>query len=194
MLYRLKPYLRLDIALTVFMLLGFVGVGYLFTSVSSALTETEGLEEQRAAAVTDLDAQKVQTAVSVAQIASRRQELAQRGEQSQVDREAASVSQLTSLSDAEALGNQLIDYAAGNELGIIGFQSARSTTTIGGIEFPTFTYTFEAQGSTGALIGLLGLAGDTPTTRIVTLELTRERGQLDVWNMKLGLLVPYGEG
>jgi hypothetical protein len=194
MLYRLKPYARLDVALTFVMLAGFVGIGYLFVSVSDALNETTDLEVQRATAEADLEAQKAQSEATLAELLRKQQELVQRREQSQKNREAASVSSLTSFADAEALGNQLIEYAAGNELGVIGFQSARRVTTIGGIEFPTFTYSFEARGGTGALIGLLGLAGDTPTTRIETLELTRERGQPDVWNMKLGLLVPYGEG
>lgn len=194
MLYRLKPYVRLDTALTAVILIGFVGVGYLFVSVSNALDESTDLAEQRATAEVDLQAQKAQTAAVVAESARKQQTLVRRREQSQADREAASVSSLTSFREAEALGKQLVDYAVGNNLDIVGSQSARSVTTIGGIEFPAFTYSFEARGSTGALIGLLGLADDTPTTRIETLELTREPGQPDIWNMKLGLLVPYGEG
>lgn len=194
MFYRFRPYFRLDFGLTALVLVGFVGVGYLFVSVSNSLDEANGLDEQRGAAAADLQAQKAQTSATGIELNSKQQELVQRREQSDSNREAASVSSLTSLQDAEALGNQLINYAAGNDLGIVGFRSARDVTTIGGIDFPTFTYSFEAKGSTGALIGLLGLAGDTPTTRIETLELTREPGQPDVWNMKLGLLVPYGEG
>jgi multidrug efflux pump subunit AcrA (membrane-fusion protein) len=194
MLYRIKPYIRLDTALTAVILIGFVGVGYLFTSVSNALNESTDLGEQQARAELDLQAQKAQTATVIAESARKQQELVRRRAQSQADRQAASVSSLTSFSQAEALGKQLVDYAVGNGLDIVGSQSARGVASIGGIEFPTFTYSFEARGSTGALTGLLGLADDTPTTRIEILELTRESGEADVWNMKLGLLVPYGEG
>ncbi len=60
-------------------------------------------------------------------------------------------------------------------------------------QLATVTYTLKTRGGRDAQIGLVGLAGDTRTTRVETLEIVREDDDSDVWNMKMCMHVPYGE-
>ena len=62
----------------------------------------------------------------------------------------------------------------------------------GELQLPTVTYAFKTRGSREAQFGLIGLVGDTGTTRIETLEIIREDELSDVWTMKVCMHVPYG--
>ena len=62
----------------------------------------------------------------------------------------------------------------------------------GELQIPTVTYAFKTRGNREAQFGLIGLGGDTGTTRIETLELVREEELIDVWTMKVCMHVPYG--
>ena len=64
----------------------------------------------------------------------------------------------------------------------------------GELQLPTVTYAFKTRGNREAQFGLIGLGGDTGTTRIETLEIVREDELSDVWTMKVCMHVPYGEG
>ena len=62
----------------------------------------------------------------------------------------------------------------------------------GELQLPTVTYAFKTRGSREAQFGLIGLVGDTGTTRIEILEIIREDELSDVWTMKVCMHVPYG--
>ena len=62
----------------------------------------------------------------------------------------------------------------------------------GELQLPTVTYAFKTRGSREAQFGLIGLVGDTGTTRIEALEIIREDELSDVWTMKVCMHVPYG--
>lgn len=62
----------------------------------------------------------------------------------------------------------------------------------GELQIPTVTYAFKTRGSREAQFGLIGLGGDTGTTRIEALEIVREGEHSDMWTMKVCMHVPYG--
>ena len=62
----------------------------------------------------------------------------------------------------------------------------------GELQLPTVTYAFKTRGSREAQFGLIGLGGDTGTTRIEALEIVREDEHADLWTMKVCMHVPYG--
>ena len=68
----------------------------------------------------------------------------------------------------------------------------QSEEPTGELQLPTVTYAFKTKGSREAQFGLIGLGGDTGTTRIETLEIVREDELSDVWTMKVCMHVPYG--
>ena len=68
----------------------------------------------------------------------------------------------------------------------------QSEEPTGELQLPTVTYAFKTKGSREAQFGLIGLAGDTGTTRIEALEIVREDELSDVWTMKVCMHVPYG--
>ena len=60
------------------------------------------------------------------------------------------------------------------------------------LQLPTVTYAFKTRGSREAQFGLIGLVGDTGTTRIETLEMVRDDESPDLWTMNVCIHVPYG--
>ena len=60
-------------------------------------------------------------------------------------------------------------------------------------QLPAVTYVFKTRGGKDGQIGLIGLVGDTLTTRIEALEIVREDELSDDWTMKVCMHVPYGE-
>lgn len=60
------------------------------------------------------------------------------------------------------------------------------------LQLPTVTYAFKTRGSREAQFGLIGLVGDTGTTRIETLEMVRDDESPDMWTMTVCMHVPYG--
>ena len=60
------------------------------------------------------------------------------------------------------------------------------------LQLPTVTYAFKTRGSREAQFGLIGLIGDTGTTRIETLEMVRDDESPDMWTMTVCMHVPYG--
>lgn len=223
MLYRIKPYLRRDTALAVLALAGFLCAAFPFVSASGTRDEVADLERQRAAAAAALETQASQTAEQDAKVAQMRQTLDQSIKQFETDREAASISSLTTAAEAEDLGDRIITYTSENPLNIVNFYAVETVTAISDegilifidpdttdarritevcpntkmkeppaddMKIPTFTYTFTAWGEKDPLIGLVGLANDTRTTRIEALEITQRPGW---WSMMVCMHVPYGE-
>ncbi len=62
----------------------------------------------------------------------------------------------------------------------------------GELQLLTVTYAFKTRGSREAQFGLIGLSGDTGTTRIEALEIIREDELSDMWTMEVCMHVPYG--
>ena len=105
----------------------------------------------------------------------------------------ASVSRLTSVTEAEGLATKIAEFAGANALELDDFETTKGPRVVGGVEFPAIEYRFRAKGQPVALIGLLGTVNDTLTARIESLDLNRDSDDTSVWSMNLALLVPYGD-
>ena len=224
MLYRIKPYLHRGTALTALVLAGLVGIAFLFVSASGSHDEAEDLDAQRGATLAELETQKSLTAAETRELTKKRQELDEKKDQLEADRQLASIASLTTSRDAKGLGSRVINYAVVKGLEIVDLQTADTMTVLtdeetltfidedtpnirdisetceriqseeptGELQLPTVTYAFKTKGSREAQFGLIGLGGDTGTTRIETLEIVREDELSDVWTMKVCMHVPYG--
>ena len=224
MLYRIKPYLRRGTALAALVLVGLVGIAYLYVSASGSHDEATELDKQRVSTLAELETQKSRTAAETRNLTKKRQELDEKEEQLVADRQLASIASLTTSRDAKGLGNRVINFAIVKGLEIVDFQTSDTVTVItdeeiltyidedapnirrisetcprieseeptGELQLPTVTYAFKTRGSREAQFGLIGLVGDTGTTRIEILEIIREDELSDVWTMKVCMHVPYG--
>ena len=224
MLYRTKPYLQRGTILAALVLAGLVGIAYLFLSASGSHDEAADLEAQRVATLAERETQKSLTAAETRDLTRKRQELDEKKDQLNADRQLASIASLTTSRDAKGLGNRVINFAIVKGLDIVDFQTADTVTVItdeetltyidedapnirriseacptieseeptGELQLHTVTYAFKTLGSREAQFGLIGLVGDTGTTRIETLEIIREDEFSDVWSMKVCMHVPYG--
>ena len=224
MLYRIKPYLQRGTTLAALVLVGLVGIAYLYVSASGSHDEATELDKQRVSTLAELETQKSRTAAETRNLTKKRQELDEKEEQLVADRQLASIASLTTSRDAKGLGNRVINFAIVKGLEIVDFQTSDTVTVItdeeiltyidedapnirrisetcprieseeptGELQLPTVTYAFKTRGSREAQFGLIGLVGDTGTTRIETLEIIREDELSDVWTMKVCMHVPYG--
>lgn len=130
MLYRIKPFLNRWTALAVLVVVVFAGLAYLYVSASGYRDETGGFDYLRLAAVVKLETQKWDTAAASRDLTGKRQELEQKKELLDVDRQLASIANLTTAQDAEGLGSRIINYAVDNRLEIVDFQNAKTVTVI----------------------------------------------------------------
>ena len=224
MLYRTKPYLQRGTILAALVLAGLVGIAYLFLSASGSHDEAADLEAQRVATLAERETQKSLTAAETRDLTRKRQELDEKKDQLNADRQLASIASLTTSRDAKGLDNRVINFAIVKGLEIVDFFKADTVTVItdeetltyidedapnirriseacptieseeptGELQLNTVTYAFKTLGSREAQFGLIGLVGDTGTTRIETLEIIREDELSDVWSMKVCMHVPYG--
>ena len=224
MLYRTKPYLQRGTILAALVLAGLVGIAYLFLSASGSHDEAADLEAQRVATLAERETQKSLTAAETRDLTRMRQELDEKKDQLNADRQLASIASLTTSRDAKGLDNRVINFAIVKGLEIVDFFKADTVTVItdeetltyidedapnirriseacptieseeptGELQLHTVTYAFKTLGSREAQFGLIGLVGDTGTTRIETLEIIREDELADVWSMKVCMHVPYG--
>ena len=138
MLYRIKPFLNRWTALAALVVVVFAGLAYLYESASGSREEASGLDYLRLAAVIKLETQKWETAAASRDLTGKRQELEQKKEQLEVDRQLASIANLTTAQDAEGLGSRIINYAVDNRLEIVDFQNAKTVTVITPEETLTF--------------------------------------------------------
>ena len=224
MLYRIKPYLHRGTALTALVLAGLVGIAFLFVSASDSHDEAEDLAAQRGATLAELETQKSLTAEETRELTKKRQELDEKKDQLEADRQLASIASLTTSRDAKGLGNRVINFAIVKGLESVYTLTADTVTAItdeatltfideeapnirriseacprieaeeptGELQLPTVTYAFKTRGSREAQFGLIGLVGDTGTTRIEALEIIREDELSDMWTMEVCMHVPYG--
>lgn len=130
MLYRIKPLFSRWTALAVLVVVVFAGLAYLYVSASGSREEASGIDYLRLAAVVKLETQKWDTAAASRDLTGKRQELEQKKEQLDVDRQLASIANLTTAQDAEGLGSRIINYAVDNRLEIVDFQNAKTVTVI----------------------------------------------------------------
>ena len=138
MLYRIKPYLQRGTTLAALVLVGLVGIAYLYVSASGSHDEATELDKQRVATLAELETQKSRTAAETRNLTKKRQELDEKEEQLVADRQLASIASLTTSRDAKGLGNRVINFAIVKGLEIVDFQTSDTVTVITDEEILTY--------------------------------------------------------
>lgn len=193
MLRQLRPHVNPETGLLVLVLLGFVLVGYVYLQIMGSRSDFAKERQDYAKDVTEFRKQQEETLGKAHDLENWSEELELRKKEAREYQAAASIGRLTSLSEAEGLATRIAEFAGANALELNDFETTSGPRVIGGIEYTSIEYKFKARGQPVALIGLLGIANDTPTARIESLDLNRDSDDTSVWSMNVVLLVPYGD-
>ena len=193
MLRQLRQRVNFETALLVLVLLGFAVVTYMYMQITETKSDFEKERQNYANDVMGLRKQQEETLLRAQDVQSWLKELELRKKEAREYQAAASVSRLTSVTEAEGLATKIAEFAGANALELDDFETTKGPRMVQGIEFPSIEYRFKAKGQPVALIGLLGTVNDTPTSRIESLNLNRDSDDTSVWSMNVALLVPYGD-
>ncbi len=104
---------------------------------------------------------------------------------------SGSAANLPSRAEAFGLGEAFTAYVAERRLALSAFASARTDSILGGKDAPAITHTLEVGGPAGALIQMLDLARDVPSSVVRSLEFERDGGSHDLWVMSMTVIVFY---
>jgi hypothetical protein len=193
MLRQLRQHVNFETALLVLVLLGFALVAYMYMQIMETRSDFEKERQDYGKDVRGLRNQQEETLLRAQDVESWLKELELRKKEAREYQAAASVSRLTSVTEAEGLATKIAEFAGANALELDDFETTKGPRVVGGVEFPAIEYRFRAKGQPVALIGLLGTVNDTLTARIESLDLNRDSDDTSVWSMNLALLVPYGD-
>ena len=183
-LERLRPLLRVEVAVIVALLLVAV-VWFNFNSkVEDARGEETVVEQRLRAARADLNV------------------FAGNNEQSELEErlrllkvELEKVRQITvGLSpreDALRVRDDILTFVDEQQLALNAFGQQEVTTPAGDEEIPTILYSFTAQGDEESLVGILRLLQEYPTATVQALQFARLAEGLESWEMSLELSVFY---
>ena len=159
-LERLRPFLRIEVAVLAAVLLVAVVWYYQNQQIDDAREEESVLQRQLKAAVDDLNlfiADNEQPALEA--------EL----RQLQVVVEEPSSTLLPSREDALKFRDDLLAYVDNRQLELNEFGKEETSTPFGDDEFPTIRYSIAAVGNADALVGMLELLQDFPTATVLVL-------------------------
>ena len=193
MLRQLRQHVNFETALLVLVLLGFALVAYMYMQIMETRSDFEKERQDYGKDVRGLRNQQEETLLRAQDVESWLKELELRKKEAREYQATASVSRLTSVTEAEGLATKIAEFAGANALELDDFETTKGPRVVGGVEFPAIEYRFRAKGQPVALIGLLGTVNDTLTARIESLDLNRASDDTSVWSMNLALLVPYGD-
>ena len=193
MLRQLRQHVNFETALLVLVLLGFALVAYMYMQIMETRSDFEKERQDYGKDVRGLRNQQEETLLRAQDVESWLKELELRKKEAREYQATASVSRLTSVTEAEGLATKIAEFAGANALELDDFETTKGPRVVGGVEFPAIEYRFRAKGQPVALIGLLGTVNDTLTARIESLDLNRDSDDTSVWSMNLALLVPYGD-
>ena len=193
MLRQLRQHVNFETALLVLVLLGFALVAYMYMQIIETRSDFEKERQDYAKDVRGLRNQQEETLLRTQDVESWLKELELRKKEATEYQAAASVSRLTSVTEAEGLATKIAEFAGANALELDDFETTKGPRVVRGVEFLSIEYRFRAKGQPVALIGLLGTVNDTLTARIESLDLNRDSDDTSVWSMNVALLVPYGD-
>ena len=193
MLRQLRQHVNFETALLVLVLLGFALVAYMYMQIMETRSDFEKERQDYGKDVRGLRNQQEETLLRAQDVESWLKELELRKKEAREYQATASVSRLTSVTEAEGLATKIAEFAGANALELDDFETTKGPRLVRGAEFPSIEYRFRAKGQPVALIGLLGTVNDTLTARIESLDLNRDSDDTSVWSMNLALLVPYGD-
>ena len=193
MLRQLRQHVNFETALLVLVLLGFALVAYMYMQIIETRSDFEKERQDYGKDVRGLRNQQEETLLRTQDVESWLKELELRKKEATEYQAAASVSRLTSVTEAEGLATKIAEFAGANALELDDFETTKGPRVVRGVEFLSIEYRFRAKGQPVALIGLLGTVNDTLTARIESLDLNRDSDDTSVWSMNVALLVPYGD-
>ena len=193
MLRQLRQHVNFEAALLVLVLLGFALVAYMYMQIMETRSDFEKERQDYGKDVRGLRNQQEETLLRAQDVESWLKELELRKKEATEYQAAASVSRLTSVTEAEGLATKIAEFAGANALELDDFETTKGPRVVRGVEFLSIEYRFRAKGQPVALIGLLGTVNDTLTARIESLDLNRDSDDTSVWSMNVALLVPYGD-
>jgi len=193
MLRQLRQHVNFETALLVLVLLGFALVAYMYMQIMETRSDFEKERQDYGKDVRGLRNQQEETLLRAQDVESWLKELELRKKEATEYQAAASVSRLTSVTEAEGLATKIAEFAGANALELDDFETTKGPRVVRGVEFLSIEYRFRAKGQPVALIGLLGTVNDTLTARIESLDLNRDSDDTSVWSMNVALLVPYGD-
>ena len=193
MLRQLRQHVNFETALLVLVLLGFALVAYMYMQIIETRSDFEKERQDYGKDVRGLRNQQEETLLRTQDVESWLKELELRKKEATEYQAAASVSRLTSVTEAEGLATKIAEFAGANALELDDFETTKGPRVVRGVEFLSIEYRFRAKGQPVSLIGLLGTVNDTLTARIESLDLNRDSDDTSVWSMNVALLVPYGD-
>ena len=183
-LERLRPLLRLEVAILVVLLLVAAVWFNLSSKIDEARDEETGVEQRLKAAQDDLDF-----------FATNNERAALEEELRLLQLELQKVNEVTlELSprdDAVRVRDDILAFVEEWQLALNAFGQQELTTPAGDEEIPTLRYSFTVQGDEVSLVGILRLLQEYPTASVQALQFTRLAEDLESWEMSLELLAFY---
>ena len=181
-LEKIRPYLRIETAVVVALLVVVV-FWYMLSQQVNESSDAEGVLDQKIAAVrSDINAftQNDERATLQAQLA-----------ELQADQTTVV---LPSRDLALQFGDVLLKYVSSQNIPLNNYATEETLTPIGEQDYPTIRYSIIVQGPQNFLVGTLELLQEFPTAAVQVLELIRPVEDRPEWVMTLELLVFYDDG
>lgn len=181
-LEKIRPYLRIETAVVVALLVVVV-FWYMLSQQVNESSDAEGVLDQKIAAVrSDINAftQNDERATLQAQLA-----------ELQADQTTVV---LPSRDLALQFGDVLLKYVSSQNIPLNNYATEETLTPIGEQDYPTILYIIIVQGPQNSLVGTLELLQEFPTAAVQVLELIRPVEDRPEWVMTLELSVFYDDG
>ena len=181
-LEKIRPYLRIETAVVVALLVVVV-FWYMLSQQVNESSDAEGVLDQKIAAVrSDINAftQNDERATLQAQLA-----------ELQADQTTVV---LPSRDLALQFGEVLLKYVSSQNIPLNNYATEETLTPIGEQDYPTILYSIIVQGPQNSLVGTLELLQEFPTAAVQVLELIRPVEDRPEWVMTLELSVFYDDG
>lgn len=181
-LEKIRPYLRIETAVVVALLVVVV-FWYMLSQQVNESSDAEGVLDQKIAAVrSDINAftQNDERATLQAQLA-----------ELQADQTTVV---LPSRDLALQFGDVLLKYVSSQNIPLNNYATEETLTPIGEQDYPIILYIIIVQGPQNSLVGTLELLQEFPTAAVQVLELIRPVEDRPEWVMTLELSVFYDDG
>ena len=191
MLDKAKTLLRIETALVALILAAAAAGVYIFIDLGGSRDDLAEAERRFPIANNDLAALRQEKGLRVQELAIKQQNLTVEQQGSKTQEEGIIRRTFATRREALDLSAHLIDYASDHDLGLGNFETTQSAETVGGVEFPTVSYSLLATGAPDSLIGMLDIVGGVRTAKVENLELIRDESQQALWNMTLDVVVIY---
>jgi len=181
-LERLKPFLRIESAIVIALIIIVVAWLSFSQKANDAREEESRLENSVKTAQDDLD------------FFARNNERDTLEERLRLLQTEQSPISLPSRESALLFRDDILSYVAEQQLALTQYANEESLTPFGDREYPTIRYSLIAQGDEAALVGMLSLLQDLPTASVQVLQLIKPPEELADWELSLELTLFFSNG